>query len=186
MKRLLGLMVVVMAVTGIIGLAYGGDTDSIQIKVTMVTNIEVDIADAEYNFGILNSGETSDPAAYVTQVQNTSADNREDWRLNLTDPANWAAITLGSPGPEQFMLMAQFADNSGTKVTWDSTNHALSTSLQYCSLDKFGNNVYGECGLDVPTTTDTRNLWFRLTMPSESAFPGTEQTIAVTVTASAG
>jgi hypothetical protein len=31
-----------------------------------------------------------------------------------------------------------------------------------------------------------RNLWFRITMPEYSAYPGTEQTIPVTVTASAG
>ena len=183
MKRLIGFVVMVMVVAGVMGLAYGGSTDSIQIKVTMVTNIEVDILDASYNFGILASKVTSDPATRVTQVQNTSVDNREDWQLNLTNPANWTVVTVGTPGPEQFMLMAQFGTS---KTTWDSTNHALSGTAQYCSVNKFGNGTYSECGLDVPTTTDTRDLWFRLTMPEESAYAGTEQTIAVTVTASAG
>ena len=183
MKRLLGFVVMVMAVAGVMGLAYGGSTDSIQIKVTMVTNIEVDILDAAYNFQTLASKVTSDPATKVTQVQNTSADNREDWQLNLANSANWTVVTVGTPGPEQFMLMAQFGTS---KTTWDSTNHALSGTAQYCSVSKFGNGTYSQCGLDVPTTTDTRDLWFRLTMPQESAYPGTEQTIAVTVTATAG
>ena len=182
MKRLLGLLVGLVAVAGIIGLAYGGTTDSIAIKVTLASDIQVDITESEYNFGTLDGGETSVSGTGAT-VTNTSSSNREDYQLNLANPGVWTAITTGSPGDDEYMLMAQFSDSA--PGTWTSGNHALSTSLQECSLDKFGNNVYGESGLDVPLSAPTRYLWFRITMPLSSA-EVTERTIPVTVTAEIG
>ena len=183
MKRLLGLLVGLVAVAGIIGLAYGGSPDdSIDIRVTLASDIQVTITEADYIFGTLDGGETSVSGTGAT-VTNTSSSNREDYELNLTNPGVWTAITTGSPGDDEYMLMAQFSDS--TPGTWTSGNHALSTSAIDCSLDKFGNTVYGESGLDVPLSAPTRYLWFRITMPSSSA-EVTERTIPVTVTASIG
>jgi len=182
MKRLIGLFLGLVAVAGIMGLAYGGSTDSMSIKVTLVSNIEVNITETEYNFGTLNAGQTSVSGSYAT-VTNSSADNREDWALKLTNPANWTAVP-NTPGPEQFLLMAQFGTSA--PASWTSANHALTGTNQNCSVTTyFGNGTYAQCGLDVIPSA-TRNLWFRITMPTYSAYPGTEQTIPVTVTASAG
>jgi len=184
MKKLLGLLVGLVAVAGIIGLAYGGSTDSIDIRVTLASDIQVDIAEPDYIFGTLDGGETSVSGTGAT-VTNTSSSNREDYQLNLANPSgsNWTAITTGSPGDDQYMLMAQFSNSA--PASWTSDDHALSTSLQYCSLDKFGNNNYAQCGLDVPLSAPTRYLWFRITMPLSSA-ETTERTIPVTVTAEIG
>ena len=51
MKRLGLVLMSLMAVAGFIGLAYGVSTDSMNIKVTLVSNIQVDITQTEYNFG---------------------------------------------------------------------------------------------------------------------------------------
>ncbi len=182
MKRLLGLLVGLVAVAGIIGLAYGGVTDSIDIKVTLASDVQVDITETEYNFGILPGGETSVSGTGAT-VTNTSSSNREDYQLNLANPGVWTAITTGSPGDDEYMLMAQFSDS--TPASWASADHALSTSATDCSLDKFGNTVYAQSGLDVPLSAPTRYLWFRITMPLSSA-EVTERTIPVTVTAAIG
>jgi hypothetical protein len=183
MKRLIGLLLGLVAVAGIMSLAYGGSTDSMNIKVTLVSNIEVNIEETEYNFGTLASKVTSVSGTAAT-VRNTSADNREDWALKLsTTTVAWTLITTGTPAAEEFMLMAQFGTSAPS--TWTSANHALSTSNQNCSLTQyFGNNTYGECGLDVIPNA-TRKLWFRITMPYSSSVI-TEQTIPVTVTATAG
>jgi len=180
MKRLIGFLVSVMVVAGVIGLAYGGSTDSISIKVTLASNIEVNIQETEYNFGTLIGGATSVSGSAVT-VQNTSTSNREDWELKLTNSTDWTAIQTGTPVADQFMLMAGFGASA---PTWSSTDHALSTTSTDCSVSKFGNTVYGQCGLDISTSA-TRSLWFRITMPSESVHVS-EETIPVTVTAKIG
>ena len=182
MKRLRVILVSLVAVAGIVGLAYGGDTDSLNIKVTLATNIEVNIQETEFNFETLIGGQTSVSWSAVT-VENTSTSNREDWQLELANSANWTYVTAGMPGPEEFLLMAQFGTSPGT---WSSTDHALTTTAQDCSVTQyFGNGTKSECGLDVPAAA-TRSLWFRITMPEYSAFGGTEQTIPVTVTAAQG
>jgi len=182
MKRLLGLLIGLVAVAGIISLAYGGATDSLDIKVTLASDIEVNIQDTEFNFEELIGGQTSVSWNAVT-VENTSTSNREDWELKLDDTgSDWTAITLGTPGEDEFLLMAQFGTSAGT---WSSDNHSLTTSNRNCSVNVyFGNGTYAECGLDVPKGA-TRSLWFRITMPEYSIHVG-EQTIPVTVTASIG
>jgi len=183
MKRLIGFVVMVMAVAGVMGLAYGGDKDTINIRVTLATDIQVDITQTEYQFQTLNGGQTSVSGSAAT-VTNTSSSNREDWKLNLDNPAgsNWTAIQDGVPGTDKYMLMAQF----GTAVpgSWTSANHALSVTATDCSVDKFGNGTHAECGLDIPTS-GARSLWFRITMPSYST-ETSERTIPVTVTAVVG
>ena len=183
MKRLGLVLMSLIAVAGFIGLAYGGSTDSMDIKVTLVSNIEVNITETAYNFGTLNAKQTSVSGSYAT-VTNTSTDNREDWALKLsTTTVVWTAVSA-TPGPEQFLLMAQFGTSA--PASWTSATHALTTSNQNCSVTTyFGNGTYAQCGLDVIPGA-TRNLWFRITMPEYSAYPGSEQTIPVTVTASAG
>jgi len=181
MKRLSGILVGLVAVVGIIGLAYGGTTDSIEVKVTLATDIDVNITQTEYNFTTLEGGETSVSGIPAT-VTNTSSSNREDWQLELDNSTNWTAITDGTPGEDEFMLMAQFSNS--VPGSWTSANHALDTLAADCSLSKFGNGTYGECGLDVPKS-GARSMWFRITMPSYSTYVS-EETIPVTVTASIG
>ena len=182
MKRLLGILVGLVAVAGIISLAYGGATDSLDIKVTLASDIEVNIQETEFNFEELIGGQTSVSWSAVT-VENTSTSNREDWELKLDDTSSdWTAIQAGMPAEDEFLLMAQFGASAGT---WTSTNHALTTSNQDCSVTQyFGNGTKSECGLDLPAAA-TRSLWFRITMPEYSIYVG-EQTIPVTVTASIG
>ena len=182
MKRLRVILVSLVAVAGIISLAYGGSTDSLDIKVTLASNIEVNIQDTEFNFQTLIGGQTSVSWNAVT-VENTSTSNREDWALKLDDTgSDWTAIQAGMPAQDEFLLMAQFGASAGT---WTSTNHALTTSNQDCSVTQyFGNGTKSECGLDIPVS-GTRSLWFRITMPSFSIYVS-EQTIPVTVTASLG
>jgi len=181
MKRLRVILVSLVAVVGVMGLAYGGNTDSLDIKVTLATNIEVNIVETVYQFTTLAGGQTSVSGSAVT-VQNTSTSNREDWELKLANSADWTYVTTGVPGEDQFMLMAQFGTSP---ASWVSADHALSTTSTDCSVSKFGNGMYAQCGLDVPKS-GSRSLWFRITMPSFSGKTPAEQTIPVTVTAKIG
>jgi hypothetical protein len=103
----------------------------------------------------------------------------ETYDLKLTDPAGWTA-TSGAPGSETYRLSAQFNDSQPTDVSFGA-NHDLTTSDQTCSATIFAGD---QTGLSVPAT-EARYLWFKFEAPTGTAVT-TEQTILVTITASAG
>lgn len=104
----------------------------------------------------------------------------ETYSLNLTDPAGWTAVQA-APAAEQYCLSAMFNTVEPASASFTYLDHALSTTSTACSLTKFAGD---QTGLSVPVT-ETRSLWFKFEAPTSTSVT-TEQTIVVTVTASAG
>jgi hypothetical protein len=104
----------------------------------------------------------------------------ETYSLNLTNPAGWTAVQ-SAPVAEQYCLSAQFNSDQPAAGDFNYTDHALSTTPTACSLTKFAGD---QNGLSV-ATSGARYLWFKFEAPSSTSVT-TEQTIVVTITASAG
>jgi len=105
----------------------------------------------------------------------------ETFSLSLTNPATWTAVQAAPAVAEEYALLAQFNSSAPTSGSFTYANHALSTTSVASSGTKFAGN---QNGLSLPATT-VRNLWFRFDAPTSTAVT-TQQTITVTVTASAG
>jgi hypothetical protein len=78
------------------------------------------------------------------------------------------------------VLDAAFSD-SASGISWNETNHALSTSSVTASAAKFAGD---QTGVSVPYN-EARKLWFKFAAPTATTVQ-TEQSIVVTVTAQAG
>ena len=104
----------------------------------------------------------------------------ETYSLDLTDPGGWTAVQA-APAAEQYCLCAQFNSTQPTAVSFTYVDHALSTTSTPCSATQFAGD---QTGLSVPASA-ARYLWCKFEAPT-STIVSTEQTIVVTLTASAG
>jgi hypothetical protein len=104
----------------------------------------------------------------------------ETYSLSLANPAGWTAVQA-APASEQYCLSAQFNGSRPTSGSFNYTDHALSTTSTACSATKFAG---GQTGLSVPVS-GARYLWLKFEAPTSTSVT-TEQTIVVTITASAG
>lgn len=104
----------------------------------------------------------------------------ETYSLDLTNPGGWTAVQA-APAAEQYCLSAQFNSSEPTAASFTYTNEALSTTTTACSATKFAGD---QTGLSVEVD-GARYLWFKFEAPSSTTV-ATEQTIVVTITASAG
>ena len=171
------------------GVVMAASTDTISIKVTCTTDIQVEITETEYQFGTLDAGVTS-ISTYGVTVKNTSSSNQEDWELQMTEPGEWSSVTYGTPGQNTYKLQAQFSDTVGELSSWNDTSHSLRLSSDDCSATRFSNGTAAQSGYDVKNQSagdEDRLLWFKIHMP-EGVTTGytSEQEIVVTVTAKLG
>jgi len=148
------------------------------INVTVTIQKLSVIATGSIAFGTVAAGTAtvSSGSSTVTNDGNVT----ETYSLNLTDPAGWTAVQA-APVAEQYCLSAMFNTTEPASGGFTYANHALSTTPTACSVTKFAGD---QTGLSVPTT-QTRKLWFKFEAPSSTTVT-TEQTIVVTITASAG
>ena len=148
---------------------------TINVTVT-IQNLSVS-ATGPIAFGtvVASSVTVSSDSSHVVNDGNVT----ETYDLKLTDPAGWTA-TSGAPGSETYRLSAQFNGSQPTEASF-GTNHDLTTSDQTCSATIFAGD---QTGLSV-SATEARYLWFKFEAPTGTAVT-TEQTILVTITASAG
>jgi len=169
------------------GVVMAASTDTITIKVTCTTDIQVEITETEYQFGTLDAAATS-VSTYGVTVKNTSSSNQEDWSLTMTEPADWTMVTYGTPLQDQYKLQSQFSD--AQPGSWTDGDHSLTTNSVSCDPNRFGNGTVAQCGEDVQNQAagdNDRLLWFRIEMPDGiTAGNESEQEITVTVTAILG
>ncbi len=104
----------------------------------------------------------------------------ETYSLDLTDPGGWMAVQA-APVAEEYCLSAQFNATQPTAVSFTYADHALSTTSTACSATKFAGD---QTGLSVAASA-ARYLWLKFEAPTSTSV-STEQTIVVTLTASAG
>jgi flagellar hook assembly protein FlgD len=97
------------------------------------------------------------------------------YSLCLINPQGWKASQTET-GRETYILNAAF-DSDGL-LTWDETNHALSTEPVRASLSKFASD---QTGIDVEPGQQ-RTLWLQFKAPTATSID-TEQNIEVIITA---
>ena len=155
--------------------AQAANPATIDVTVT-IQNLSVSATGPiAYGTVVASSETVSGSASTVTNDGNVT----ETYALKLTDPGGWTA-TSGAPGSETYRLSAQFNSAEPTAVSFGA-DHDLTTSDQTCSGTIFAGD---ETGLSV-AATGTRSLWFKFEAPTSTTVT-TEQTITVTITASAG
>jgi hypothetical protein len=149
---------------------------TINVTVT-IQNLSVS-ATGPIAFGtvVASSVTVSSDSSHVVNDGNVT----ETYSLDLTDPSGWTAVQA-APASEQYCLSAQFNSDQPASGDFNYTDHALSTTSTACSASKFAGD---QSGLSVPAS-DTRYLWFKFEAPTSTTVT-TEQTIVVTITASAG
>lgn len=171
LKGAICFLVVVFWASGI----HAANPATINVTVT-IQNLSVS-ATGPIAFGIVvaSSVTVSSDSSSVVNDGNVT----ETYALKLTDPAGWTA-TSGSPGSETYRLSAQFNSAQPTSGSF-GVDHDLTTSDQTCSATIFAGN---QTGLSVPTS-GARYLWLKFEAPTNTIVT-TQQTIVVTITASAG
>lgn len=147
---------------------------TINVTVT-IQNLSVS-ATGPLAFGtVLTSSETvSTDSSHVVNDGNVT----ETYAIKLTNPGGWTA-TSGAPGSETYRLSAQFNASQPTAVSFDADTD-LTTSDQTSSATIFAGN---QTGLSVAASA-ARYLWLKFEAPTGTSVT-TEQTIVVTITASA-
>lgn len=172
-KRLV--ITIVLAGLLFIPLTYAGQTDTLTVKVRITPAISVNITETELSLGDVAAGGTKVSAAAVTVTNNGSGAN-ETYSLSLSNPSGWTASQTAA-GVETYILNAAF-DADGAGISWNNTNHALSTTAVPCSATKFAGD---QTGAVVPYNA-ARKLWFQFKAPTATSV-STEQGIVVTITA---
>lgn len=155
--------------------ALAANPATINVTVT-IQNLSVS-ATGPIAFGTVTASSTTvnSSASTVTNDGNVT----ETYDIKLTDPASWTA-TASAPGSETYRLSAQFNSTEPTSGSFGA-DHDLTTTDQTCSGTIFAG---GQTGLSVAASA-TRSLWFKFEAPTSTAVTS-EQTIVITVTASAG
>lgn len=156
--------------------AFAANPATISVTVT-IQNLSVS-ATGPIAFGTVVAGSqtVSSSASTITNDGNVV----ETMSLSLTNPGSWTAVQA-APGAETYALLAQFNVAAPTAVSFTYANHALTTSSVASSATKFAGD---QSGLSMAVSA-ARSLWFRFNAPTSTAVT-TQQTISVTVTASAG
>lgn len=178
LRLLVTVLLSTMLTCYVIPKAEAAPTDSLAVKVTVTPSISVSITEGTLMLGSVAAGGTKVSATAVT-VTNDGSGVNETYSLSLANPAGTWTASQDAPGVEVYVLNAAFSDNvSG--ITWNVTNHALSTSAVVCSATKFAGD---QTGISVPYNA-TRKLWFQFKAPTATTVSA-EQDIVVTVTAQA-
>ncbi|MGH7741211.1 MAG: hypothetical protein ACRENS_04240 [Candidatus Eiseniibacteriota bacterium] len=159
------------------GAAWAANPATITVTVT-IQSLSVSATGA-IAFGTVttSSSTVSGSASTVTNDGNVT----ETYSLSLTNPASWTAVQAAPSAAEDYALLAQFNTAAPTSGSFSYANHALSTGSVASSGTKFAGD---QTGLSI-AATGVRSLWFRFDAPTSTAVT-TQQTITVTVTASAG
>ena len=160
------------------GSAQAGNPATITVTVT-IQNLSVSTSGAiAFGTVVAASSTVSGSASTVTNDGNVT----ETYSLSLTNPGSWTADQAAPSAAEHYALLAEFNSTAPNANTFSYANHALSTSSVASSGTKFAGS--DETGLSI-ATNGVRHLWFRFDAPTSTAVT-TQQSITVTVTASAG
>lgn len=177
MRKILGTLLIASALmTGVASMASAANPATITVTVT-IQNLSVSASGA-IAFGTVVAGTQSVSTSASTVVNDGNV--TETYSLSLTNPGSWTA-KQAAPGAEEYALNAEFNTATPTGASFSYANHALSTVSIASSGTKFAGD---QTGLSVPVS-GSRSLWFRFDAPSSTAVTS-QQTISVTLTASAG
>ncbi|MBU0479256.1 hypothetical protein KKC91_11915 [bacterium] len=174
MKRFLAGILVLFVFSGFTVQAQAAESDVVTVRVSILASLSVDITETEVDLGSVSAGSTTVSSFGVT-VTNTGSGIDETYSLSLVDPSGWSA-SQSAAGVDTYVLNASF-DSDGV-LTWDVTDHALSTTPVVCTGSVFAGD---QTGVSVPQG-GVRSLWFQFLAPTATSV-SEEQGIMVTITA---
>lgn len=175
MKRVLGILIGVVVVIAVAAVAaFAGSSATINVTVSIAQQASISVTGGPVDFGTMSIGGSAVSSSAVV-VTNNGSGGSETYSLSLVNPSGWTAVTT-APGADQYRLSSAF-DGTGT-VTWNPTNHALTTSSQASGATKFAGS---ETGTAVPYNAD-RHLYLKLETPSTTSASGSK-TIQILITA---
>ena len=174
MKRmtiLLGLMMVV----GLASLSIAGTTDSIDLMVTPVTNVSVNIVQGSYNYTTVDLYNATTVNTTAIEVKNDGSVNAK-WEhkanLQATGTVDWTLVYAGvTASTNEFRLWAEVA--AAQPGSFDEARKVTTTNTDLTG----GSNI-------APDPDTGENLWIKLEMPW-AAGDSSEHTATYTITASA-
>ncbi|MCX5713239.1 MAG: hypothetical protein NT033_00155 [Candidatus Omnitrophica bacterium] len=176
MKKWLGIIIsAVMAVAVSYAVAFAANSATINVTVSIAQKASISVTGGPVDFGAMKIGGSSVSSSAVV-VKNNGSGGNETYSLSLINPSGWTAVTA-APGVDQYRLSSAF-DATGT-VTWNPTNHALTTSSLPSTAAKFAGS---ETGTAVLYNAD-RHLYLKLETPSATLSSGSK-TIQIVIMAS--
>lgn len=154
-----GLILALILTLGLTGAAFAAPSAQIAVTVTITQSVSVTVTPGSYAFGATDAGATLSTAADTFTATN-DGNGIENLVITVANTADWTAgAVVGTD---------QFAMNANTGSGWTLINPATGTSLA--------------AGL---ATTASQNFGLQLLVPNSTSKAGTQQSITVTVTASA-
>ena len=169
---LLGLMMVV----GLASLSLAGTSDSINLMVTPVTNVSVNIVLDSYNFtsvALYNGTTVNSTALEVKNDGSVNAKWQHKANLNTTGGSvNWTLVYAGVlASTNEFRLWAEVA--AAQPGSFDEARKVTTTNADLTGASNIP-----------PNPTTGQSLWIKLEMPW-AAGDSLEHTATYTITASA-
>ncbi|MBI1797421.1 MAG: hypothetical protein HYR74_10265 [Candidatus Eisenbacteria bacterium] len=162
---------------GLAPLAHAGNPATISVTVT-IQSLSVS-ATGPIAFGTVVAGTQTVSGAGSTVTNDGNV--IETFSLSLTNPSTWTAVQAAPSTAEDYALLAEFNSSAPAAGSFTYANHAISTASVASSATKFAGD---QNGLSI-AASGTRSLWFRFNAPTSTSVT-TQQSITVTVTASAG
>lgn len=132
-----------------------------EVTVTISGATGVSIIEGSIDLGIVDPG-TSKAGGPIT-IKNIGTVNEDFW-LAVSEPAGWKVITSEDPGHNEFKMYGAFA-SALAAITWNETNHVLSTESEISTTTRFAGDVTGE-GV-VPDAT--RDLYINFFAPKTTS-----------------
>ena len=176
MKKWLGIIISAVMVVAVSSAgAFAANSATINVTVSIAQEASISVTGVPVDFGAMKIGGSAVSASAVV-VKNNGSGGNQTYSLSLINPSGWTAVTT-APEVDQYRLSSAF-DATGA-VTWNPTNHALTTSSQASTATKFSGS---ETGTAVPYNAD-RHLYLKLETPSATSLSGSK-TIQIVVTAS--
>lgn len=164
-----------LLLTFYVSIVHAANPATIDVTVTIQTLSVSATGPVAFGMVVTSSTTVSSGSSTVTNDGNGT----ETYDIKLTDPGGWTAVS-GAPGAEEYRLSAQFNSAQPTSGSFGA-DHDLTTTDQTCSATIFAGD---QTGLSV-AASGTRLLWFKFEAPASTVVVA-QQTITVTITASAG
>lgn len=185
MKRLIGLGLAILLVTGVGSVAFAATTDTVDILVTPVITASLVISPDTYDFGNMDVNVSSNSATGLTLTNDGNIDIKVQKEISDEDVAgdgNWIADT--TTGTQDHYVL--YCGTAAARV--DLNDFAAGTELGAEANTTYltGSGSAGSAeadGVVVPAITgNTVDLWFKLSMPT-SVTNGDARTMRLTFTA---
>lgn len=176
MKRRLGLILGVLFVGALLAAkASAASTDTIVLSVTpggitygvVITSPEA----GGYDFGQVNFQATTVSTVAISVQNAGNAPEYFSIAVTNTNPDGWTAIGSGTPGFNQFTLMARLLNSGSTQPApsaFDVNLDTVTATAPSVAAGRYNQSSWTNPGV-------SKDLWLKLTMPTSAGSAATQR-----------